>query len=135
MPQETIDRVVRGEEELAVMTVPSAPVSSNRMKASRMPRASSRMAKYMETENLSHQTEQPIQDRLDVLIDAEVSESKPEQDLFESAAYSIDEAVNPWQTVFADGQVRVQCRGVRSLTSHQEEQIEAAARLIELALR
>ena len=135
VPQETIDRVVRGEEELAVMTVPSAPVSSNRMKASRMPRASSRMAKYMETENLSHQTEQPIQDRLDVLIDAEVSESKPEQDLFESAAYSIDEAVNPWQTVFADGQVRVQCRGVRSLTSHQEEQIEAAARLIELALR
>ena len=135
VPQETIDRVVRGEEELAVMTVPSAPVSSNRMKASRMPRASSRMAKYMETENLSHQTEQPIQDRLDVLIDAEVSESKPEQDLFESAAYSIDEAVNPWQTVFADGQVRVQCRGVRSLTSHQEEQIEAAARLIELALK
>ena len=135
VPQETIDRVVRGEEELAVMTVPSAPVSSNRMKASRMPRASSRMAKYMETENLSHQTEQPIQDRLDVLIDAEVSESKPEQDLFESAAYSIDEAVNPWQTVFADGQVRVQCRGGRKLTSHQMEQIEAAARLIELALR
>ena len=135
VPQETIDRVVRGEEELAVMTVPSAPVRSKRVKASRMPRASSRMAKYMETENLSHQTEQPIQDRLDVLIDAEVSESKPEQDLFESAAYSIDEAVNPWQTVFADGQVRVQCRGVRSLTSHQEEQIEAAARLIELALK
>ena len=135
VPQETIDRVVRGEEELAVMTVPSAPVSSNRMKASRMPRASSRMAKYMETENLSHQTEQPIQDRLDVLFDAEVSEAKPEQDLFESAAYSIDEAVNPWQTVFAEEQVRVQCRGVRSLTSHQEEQIETAAKLIRLALR
>ena len=135
VPQETIDRVVRGEEELAVMTVPSAPVRSKRVKASRMPRASSRMAKYIETENLSHQTEQPIQDRLDALIDAEVSESKPEQDLFESAAYSIDEAVDPWQTVFADGQVRVQCRGERRLTSHQREQIEAAARLIELALK
>mgnify|MGYP001815140397 CR=1 FL=1 len=135
VPQETIDRVVRGEEELAVMTVPSAPASGKHVKTSRMPRASSRMAKYMETENLSHQTEQPIQDRLDVLFEAEVSEANPEQDLFESAAYSIDEAVNPWQTVFADEQVRVQCRGVRSLTSHQKEQVEAAARLIELALR
>ena len=37
-------------------------------------------------------------------------------------------------SVFFNDQVRVQCKGSRRLTPHQEEQIEAAARLIELAL-
>ncbi|NNK97407.1 MAG: MerR family transcriptional regulator [Xanthomonadales bacterium] len=135
VPQETIDRVVRGEEELAVMTVPSAPVRSRRVKASRMPRAKSRMAKYMEAESQSHETARPIQDRLDVLVDAEMFEAKLEQEVNEPAAHSESESAAHWRTIFADGQVRVQCRGERRLTSHQREQIEAAARLIELALR
>jgi len=135
VPQETIDRVVKGEEELAVMTVPSAPVSRKHEKASHMPRASSRMAKFARVENRSHKAARPKQDSLDVLIDAEMSESNIEQEVNESIAYSMPPPAEPWRTIFADGQVRVQCRGRRRLTSHQQEQIEAAARLIELALR
>lgn len=51
------------------------------------------------------------------------------------AAYSIAEPTEPWRTIFANAQLRIQYRGDRKLTSHQEEQIEAAAKLIELALR
>ena len=39
------------------------------------------------------------------------------------------------RVVFEDEQVRIQCRGRKKLTPHQKEQVEAAARLIELAIR
>lgn len=41
----------------------------------------------------------------------------------------------PWRTVYSNEQLHILCRGNRKLTPHQEEQIEAAARLIELALK
>ena len=39
LPQETIDRVVRGEEELAVMTVPSTSAKMDYEQASSLPRS------------------------------------------------------------------------------------------------
>ncbi len=135
VPQETIDRVVRGEEELAVMTVPSAPVRMKHVKASRMPSASSRMAKYMEVEEPSHRIARSPQNLLDVLSDAQMSEPNIEQEIDESVAYSMAKSAEPWRTIFADAHVRIQCRGHGRLTSHQEEQIETAAKLIRLALR
>jgi hypothetical protein len=72
---------------------------------------------------------------LDDWFDAEMSEPSIEQEVDESVAYSVAESAEPWWTIFTDGEVRVQCRGRRKLTSHQREQIEAAAKLIELALR
>ena len=135
VPQETIDRVVRGEEELAVMTVPSAGVNRQHEKASHMPRASSRRAKYMQAEEPSYRAAELNQDRLEVLPDAEISRSFFRQKVSESAAYSKAKSAEPWRTIFVDEQLRVQSRGERKLTSHQREQIEAAARLIELALK
>ena len=135
VPQATIDRVVRGEEELAVMTVPSVPVSLRRGKARHMERVSSRMAKYAEAEEQSFGAARPEQDRLDFLPDTDFSDLYVKQKVNESVAYSKQAPEEPWWTIFADEQVRVQCRGRRRLSSHQEEQIEAAARLIELALR
>lgn len=135
VPQQTIDRVVRGEEELAVMAVPSAPVSMKLEQASNMPRSSARMAKYMNVEERIHKTAQAQQDHLDFLFEAKMPEDKPEPEINELADYSIARSAEPWRTIFADEQIRIQCRGNRRLTSHQEEQIETAARLIELALR
>jgi hypothetical protein len=43
--------------------------------------------------------------------------------------------MDSWRTIFADDEVRIQCRGQRKLSAHQREQIEAAARLIGLALK
>src|SRR5210317_1749014 len=47
VPQETIDRVVRGEEELAVMSVPSVKAKMSIARVSSMPSASARMAKHV----------------------------------------------------------------------------------------
>ena len=135
VPQETIDRVVRGEEELAVMTVPSAPASMKPGRAGSLPSSGARMAKYMTGDQRSVKTHRIVEDRLDSLPDAEMSEPNSQPEINELSAYSIAEPIDPWRTIFADKQVRIQCRGRRKLTSHQEEQIEAAARLIELALR
>ena len=135
VPQETIDRVVRGEEELAVMTVPSTPVSMKLERDGSLPRTSARMAKYMTGDQRSVKTHRIMEDRLDSLLDAEMSEPNSDPEINELASYSIAEPIDPWRTIFADEQVRIQCRGRRKLTSHQEEQIEAAARLIELALK
>ena len=135
VPQETIDRVVRGEEELAVMTVPSTPVSMKLEQAGSLPRTSARMAKYMTGDQRSVKTHRIMEDRLDSLLDAEMSVPNSDPEINEIASYSLAEPIDPWRTIFADEQVRIQCRGRRKLTSHQEEQIEAAARLIELALK
>ena len=135
VPQETIDRVVRGEEELAVMTVPSAPARMRQERASSLPSASARMSKYMAAEEPSRETDRLSREHLDSMIKAKMSRSIAKPDVDEFTSYSIAEPTEPWRTIFADEQLRIQCRGNRKLTSHQEEQIEAAAKLIELALR
>ena len=135
VPQETIDRVVRGEEELAVMTVPSTPIRMKPGRAGGLPSSGARMAQYMSSEGRSVKSPRVLEDPLDSLFDAEMSEPTSEPEINELSAYSIAEPIDPWRTIFADEQVRIQCRGRRKLTSHQEEQIEAAARLIELALK
>jgi len=135
VPQETIDRVVRGEEELTVMAVPSAPVSMHRKQAVNLPRSSKRMEKYRISESQSYATAAPQQDHPDLMFNAEMPMADFEAGISERVAYSMEAPAEPWQTIFADRQLRIQCRGKRKLTSHQQDQIEAAARLIELALR
>jgi len=135
VPQETIDRVVRGEEELAVMTVPSAPAHVKLERGRSLPSASARMSKYMAAEEPSRETDRLSRNRLNSVFEAEMSGPIAKHDVEESISYSIAEPTEPWRTIFADEQVRIQRRGNRKLTSHQEEQIEAAAKLIELALR
>jgi len=135
VPQETIDRVVRGEEELAVMTVPSAPASIEPVRASSLPSSSTRMAKHMMGDQRSVKTSQIMEDSSNELFDAEMSGSNYESVSDELASFSFAEAIDPWHTIFTDDRLRIQCRGKRKLTPHQQEQIETAARLIELALK
>ena len=135
VPQETIDRVVRGEEELAVMTVPSAPPGIDIKQSRSLPRSSRRMKKFMASEQQSLKSVEPLEDFLDCSFDAAMPRSGSEPKVFESADYSMAEPEDPWRTVFTDERIRIQCRGKRKLTPLQEEQIETAARLIELALR
>ena len=135
VPQETIDRVVRGEEELAVMTVPSGPSRMRRDRVASLSRASERMAKYKIGKERRHDTARPLQDPLESMFAAEMPGSSSAPEVKESLAFSLADSEEPWRTIFADEQVRIQRRGNRKLTSHQEEQIKAAAKLIELALR
>ena len=134
VPQETIDRVVRGEEELAVMTVPSVHTKMSIERASSMPSSSARMAKHVTGDQHRMKASRVMEDRPDALLDAEMSGPNFEPEIDEMASYSVAERIDPWRPIFADEQVRIQCRGRHKLTSYQEEQIEIAARLIELAL-
>ena len=135
VPQETIDRVVRGEEELAVMTVPSVSAKMSHERVSSLPSSSARMAKHVTGDQRRMKASRVMENRSDALFDAEMSGPNPEPEINELADYSVAEPIDPWRTIFADERVRIQCRGKRKLTSHQQEQIEAAARLIELALK
>ena len=134
VPQETIDRVLRGEEELAVMTVPSAPHVMESRRVGRMRSASERLEKYGEVEPLSRLSTESIMDvresRADLKSFKKLSQLKG---LFSPESHS--EPVGPWQTIFTDEQIRIQCRSKHKLTEHQEEQIKAAAKLIELTLK
>ena len=135
VPQETIDRVVRGEEELAVMTVPTVQAKMSIERVSNMPSSSARMAKHVTGDQRRMKASRVMENRSDALFDAEMSGPNPEPEINELADYSVAEPIDPWRTIFADERVRIQCRGKRKLTSHQQEQIAAAARLIELALK
>ena len=135
VPQATIDRVVRGEEKLALMTVPSAPARMKRARTESLHRASERMERYMTAEEPKRETARPLQDPLEAMFAAEMPSSSSGSEISESASFSLSGSAEPWRTIFADEQVRIQRRGNRKLTSHQREQIEAAAKLIGLALR
>ena len=135
VPQETVDRVVRGEEELAVMTVPMDTANTLPSRASSLPRSSARMTTYQTSRQHSLKTERPMEDRMDRLAETEMFGADSGMEDNEFAAYSIKERIDPWRTVFSDDRLRIQCRGTRKLTPHQEEQIATAARLIELALK
>ena len=133
--QETVDRVVRGEEELAVMTVPMDTANTLPPRASSLLRSSARMTKDQTSRQHSLKTARPMEDRMDLLAEAEMFEADSGMEDNEFAAYSIKERIDPWRTVFSDDRLRIQCRGTRKLTPHQEEQIETAAHLIKLALK
>jgi len=135
VPQETIDRVVRGEEELAVMTVPMTPAPMQHEKAGHLPRSSARMAKVMESERPLFRTDRPTEDHLDFQLDAKFSRSSSEPKSNADVSYSIAEPGDSWRTIFVDEQLRIQYRGRSRLTSLQQEQVATAARLIELALK
>ncbi len=136
VPQETIDRVVRGEEELAVMTVPSAPA---RVKHGTGPQSALRQRSgWRSTWLLRNQVVRPTDYRGPPRIQClrqKCPDRLPDLTLTNLFLIPWRNQQKPWRTIFADEQLRIQCRGNRKLTSHQEEQIEAAARLIELALR
>jgi DNA-binding transcriptional MerR regulator len=135
VPQETIDRVVHGEEELAVMTVPSAPAGMKPGRPSSLPAASARRQKYMGEEIHSLKSSLVMEDHPGSVFDQELSELMANPEPERLAVLSPSEPGNAWRTIFADGQVRIQCRGKHKLTAHQEEQIKAATKLIELALK
>ena len=135
VPQETIDRVVRGEEELAVMTVPSAPVSMKIERAGRLRSASSRMKNYMVEESRIPAPSPATKDSLESMSNWEMSEPMSDLEPRPLSKSPLSEPRIRWRTVFADEQLRIQCRGKSKLTAHQEEQIKAAAKLIELALK
>ena len=142
VPQETVDRVVRGEEELAVMTVPMDTANTLPPRASSLPRSSARMTKDQTSRQHSLKTARPMEDRMDLMAEAEMFEAEAEMfgaesemEDFELTAYSIEDIISPWRSVFADDQLRIQYQGNHRLTPHQEEQIETAAHLIKLALK
>ena len=135
VPQETVDRVVRGEEELAVMTVPMDTANTLPPRASSLPRSSARMTKDQTSRQHSLKTAPPMEDRMDLMAEAEMFGADSEMEDFELTAYSIEDVISPWRSVFADDQLRIQYQGNHRLTPHQEEQIATAARLIELALK
>jgi hypothetical protein len=126
---------VRGEEELAVMTVPlDAPVMKFSPAAS-LPRASERMEKYRVMEQRSLAADRSPRFPQDLQIEELAKEKKSER-LFEpSASYSSEPEYDPWHTIFTSGPVRIQFRGQHLPNAHQRQQLEAAARLIELALK
>ena len=79
---------------------------------------------------------------MDLMAEAEMFEAETEMlgaesemEDFELTAYSIEDVISPWRSVFADDQLRIQYQGNHNLTPHQEEQIETAAHLIRLALK
>jgi DNA-binding transcriptional MerR regulator len=132
VPQETIDRVVRGEEELAVMTVPSAPQKMDFERSGHFPSSTAQVKKYLPQEDRMLKT---TENRLSSFTDMETRRPGSEPVVRESAAFSMAEPEYPWQTIFRDERLRIQCRGKRKLSPHQKEQIETAARLIQLALK
>ena len=135
VPQEIIDRVVRGEEELAVMTVPSGPTRVEPERAMFQRSASMRRKNYVVEESRSPNPSPATKDSLESMSDWEMSEPMADMELSTLSASSPPEPRIRWRTVFADEQLRIQCRGKSNLTAHQEEQIKAAAKLIELALK
>jgi len=135
VPQETVDRVVRGEEELAVMTVPMDTANTLPPRASSLPRSSARMTKDQTSRQHSLKTARAMEDRMDRLAETEMFGADSEMEDNELADYSIENNISPWRSVFADDQLRIQYQGNHNLTPHQEEQIETAAHLIRLALK
>jgi len=134
VPQETIDRVVRGEEEVAVMPVPSGRMKLNVQQAGALPRSKLRAAKYIKnTPQMFSPTRPATEDTSSIEEDMLMSDAGPE--INELFSYSSAEPEQPWRTIYADEHVRIQRRGNQELSQHQEEQIEAAARLIKLALK
>lgn len=128
IPQSTIDRVVSGEEELAVATIPTAPSFSGPTK-----RASERARRYLpikpkEQARHSLYSYGPIFPNKE-LLKSESAASSPEYETNETR-YTPE-----WQQVFRDNTVRIQCRLEQPLDDHQMEQIEMAAKLIQLALK
>lgn len=133
--QDTVDRVVRGEEELAVMTVPLDTPVMNLSRAASLPRASERLEKYVVMEQRSLAADRSPRFPQDLQKEELLSRSKLEP-LFEpSMKYSSEPEKDPWRTIFTSGPVRIQLRGRYLPNAHQREQLEAAARLIELALK
>ncbi len=133
--QGTVDRVVRGEEELAVMTVPLDAPAMKPARAEQLLRSSTRMEKYQLMKERSPKADRSPQLSKDLRIEETMSRLES-RTLFEpSAGYSTAENNDPWQTIFSRGPVRIQFRGQLVPNSHQREQIEAAARLIELAMK
>lgn len=135
VPQETIDRVVRGEEELAVMTVPTELIRQPSAGAGRFSRASKRMENIQARENRHFGGSSATEHRASYMLKSELRSPDRATLMEPSAAFSLSAPDEPWQTIFSDGQLRIQYRGNRKLTAHQQEQIEVAARLIELALK
>jgi len=133
--QETINRVVRGEEELVVKTVPSAPEKYAVQENASMPRASLRAKRHQKSEFPTVRSSGlSLEDKFAALeMSMPMSDAGPE--INEKPDFSAEEPSEPWQTIFSDGQVRIQRRGGQKLSGHQEEQVEAAARLIELAIK
>ena len=138
IPQETVDRIVEGKEELAVMPVPSPSSESGKVeRVSKVSRSSVRRAKYLKEEPLSVLTEPFSAGRSEPLSDASYTDMSMNSEASMSMDYSESrvETTEPWRTVFSDEQLRIQCRKDEELTANQEEQIRTAARLIELALK
>jgi DNA-binding transcriptional MerR regulator len=133
--QDTVDRVVRGEEELAVMTVPLDASVTKLSHAASLSRASERMEKYRVMEPLSPEADRSARFAKN-LRDEEPMSGLERRPLFESPGRHPSAPGNdPWQTIYTSGPVRIQFRGRYLPNAHQREQLEAAARLIELALK
>jgi DNA-binding transcriptional MerR regulator len=133
--QDTVDRVVRGEEELAVMTVPLDSPLMKFSPAASQPRASARMEKYRVMESRSPE-ENRLTRYIKNLSDEEPVSVMEHRPLFESpGSHPSAHGNDPWRTIFTSGPVRIQFRGQHLPNAHQRQQLEAAARLIELALK
>ncbi|NIP18039.1 MAG: MerR family transcriptional regulator [Xanthomonadales bacterium] len=138
--QETVDRVVNGEEELAVMgVVPPAPKTAPMRRQHGMPRASMRAMQYskreMPSQELSFRVDcGPAMSRAAPEPPAVAADEEGDADaLFEEAAPEAAEE-GGWQTLFADEQLRIQHNGPMKLSHLQEEQVRVAAWLIKEAL-
>ncbi len=133
--QETIDRVVSGEEELAVMTVPSVATKMRMQSTRPLVSASSRVENFKSLQSKRSESEGRILESADFLLDEELAMPDSAPEFEERAAFLRQEPEDPWHTIFETHKIRIQTLGARGLSNHQEEQVEAAARLIALLLK
>ena len=134
IPQETVDRIVRGEEELAVMGVPSGPGKTGGWQTGELLRASKRATRFREQVQREPKVAQLARERAESAPGPapQVPESAPV--FAEPTADAGDEPRGTWQIVYADNKVRIQYRGELRLSHLQEEQIEVSAWVIKQAL-
>jgi len=128
---ETVDRIINGEEELAVMGVPTMPMQSADWAASELPAASQR-ATRLRTRDMA--TPDKLSSMMAYSMPEDASLSEPESPFEEFAADAPTEPDGKWHTLFSDEQLHIRYRGDVNLTHFQQEQIEAAAWLIRQAI-
>jgi len=135
VPQETIDRVVRGEEELAVATVSSGPDMMSSEQVTTLSRPSKRAERYKQKSRPRFGTAREPRVSAGISLERNMSMLDESADYEEMASMLSEQPPDPWHTVFVSKEVRIQCRNNSELSDHQQEQVEAAARLIELAIK
>ena len=96
---------------------------------------SSRVENYQALQSKKFGPEDMLQESAVFSLDEDLGMSDSAPEINEMPSMLSADPEDRWHTIFEARQIRIQTLRKRELSSHQEEQIEAAARLIELALK